>query len=462
MSKKITVLGGGPGGYTAAIRAAQRGAQVTLIEKDSLGGTCLNRGCIPTKAYVESVEQIEKLSTGLQELGLDVSMPTPDLKSMKERKDKIVAQLVGGVEGLIKKNKIELIKGEGEILSPRQVKVTLSDGSEKIIENEVLILANGSQPIKLPIPGIDLPQVINSKELLELEQLPKHLVIIGGGVIGIEFAQIFAGLGSKVTVVEMLPRILANLDEELVRRLQPVLKKKGIEILTGTKVTEITSQGEEVQVKVSGKKEDTLVCDKVLVATGRQPNFFGVPVEKLGLEMDGKFIKVDGKMATNIENVYAIGDLVPSPMLAHVASYEAEIAVKAIFGEQVEADYTAVPACVYTHPELAGVGLTENQAKEQGLKYKVGKFPFTANGRALTQGANYGMAKIIAEEETGKILGAHILGPQASELIHELTLATRWGLTVDKVAETIHAHPTLAESVLEAAHAVFGKAVHFG
>lgn len=444
--KRITVLGGGPGGYTAAIRGAQHGAQVTLIEENSVGGTCLNWGCIPTKAYIESVHAQSK-----------------DLKKVKERKNKIVAQLVNGIMSLLENNKVELIKARGKVISPREVEVQFSDGSKRIIENECLILATGSKPANLPVSGIDSPQVLDNKSILELEEIPNNLVVIGGGVIGLEFAQIFTGLGSKVVILEMLPKILTNLDDELVRRFQPVLKKQGIEIITNTKVTKlIQGDNNNLEVHISGKKDDVLIADKVLVAAGRQPNYQGIEYERLGLEMEGKFIKVDSYLKTNLPGVYAIGDLTASPMLAHVASYEAEVAIKSIFGEKIQANYTAVPACVYTSPELAGVGIDENQAKEKGINYKVGKFPFTANGRALTQDAAYGMVKIIAKEDTGKILGAHILGPNASELIHELTLAVRWGLTVEQVAETIHAHPTLSEAVLEAAHGVFGKAVHFG
>lgn len=443
MTKRITVLGGGPGGYTAAIRGAQHGAQVTIIEHTSVGGTCLNRGCIPTKAYVESVHHGEK-----------------DLKLIKEHKNEIVDQLVKGVQTLLEKNKVEIINGHGRVISPREVEIELADGSKKIVENDALILATGSKTFQLPLPGMDSKRVLDSTDILNLEEVPQSLAVIGGGVIGMEFAQIFANLGTQVTIIEMLPKILANLDDELVRRLQPVLKKEGIQILTGTKVTSITEKENGIEISVSGKKNDVISADYVLASAGRVPCLDGIDAEKLGLEMEKRFIKVDGGMRTNLPEVYAIGDLTRSPMLAHVASYEGEIAVQAVFGGEKSADYQAVPACVYTHPELAGVGISENEAKEQGLEYKVGKFSFSANGRALTQGANYGMVKIIGDAQTGKILGAHILGPSASELIHELTLAVRWGLTVEQVAETIHAHPTLAEAVLEAAHGVFGKPVH--
>jgi len=410
MPKKITVLGGGPGGYTAGIRGAQKGAQVTLIEQNSLGGTCLNWGCIPTKAYIESIEALEK-----------ADLSSLQLKSIKKRKDTIVGQLVKGVRTLLEKNKVELVNGRGRVISPREVEVILPDGTNRLIENDALVLATGSESVILPIPGMDLPQVVGSKKLLELEQIPAHLVIIGGGVIGLEFAQVFAGLGSKVTVVEMLPKILATFDNELVCRLQPVLKRKGIQFLTKTKITHITAANNGVQVHISGNKADSLSADTVLIATGRQPHLQGINTGDLGLSMEGKFIKVDNKMATNLPNVYAIGDIVPTPMLAHIASYEAEIAIKSIFEENAEADYQAVPTCVYT----------------------------------------YGMVKIIAQKDTGVILGAQILGPQASELIHQLTLAVRWRLTAEQLAETIHAHPTLSESILEASHSVFGKPVHF-
>ena len=444
MTKKITILGGGPGGYVAAIKASQNGGEVTLIEKSSLGGTCLNWGCIPTKAYVEKAENIS----------------TDSLKSIKEYKDQVVEQLVKGVETLVNKNKIKLIRGTGKVISPRKVEVTTQE-EQIFIENDYLILATGSKASKLPIPGLDLPQVIDNQGILELEEKPENLVIIGGGVIGIEFAQIFARLGSKVTIVEFLPRILAGFDDELVRRLQPVLRKEGIEILTGSKVTQVNALEKGLEVHIEGKKNQVLPADQVLVAAGRQPNFEGIAVEELGLELEGRFIKVNEKMLTNLPQVYAIGDIVPSPMLAHVASYEGEVAVKDIFTGQGEANYTAVPSSLYTHPELASVGITEAQAKEQGLKYKVGKFPFSANGRALTKGEAYGMVKILADEETGKVLGAHILGPQASELIQTLTLAIRWGLTVEQITETIHGHPTLSEAIMESANSVFGKAIHF-
>jgi dihydrolipoamide dehydrogenase len=443
MMKRITVLGGGPGGYTAAIRGAQQGAQVTIIEQDSFGGTCLNRGCIPTKAYIESVHHGEK-----------------DIKAIKERKNGIVSQLVKGVETLLEKNKVEIIKGRGRVISPREVEVELADGTKKIVENDALILATGSKTFKLPLPGLESKRVLDSTDILELEEVPQSLAIIGGGVIGMEFAQVFAQLGTKVTIIEMLPRILANLDEELVRRIQPVLKKEGIDILTGTKVTGIVEKENSLEVAVSGKKETVINAQYVLAAAGRIPNLEGINVEELGLEMERRFIKVDHAMRTNLPEVYAIGDLTSSPMLAHIASYEAEIVIQTVFGGEKTSDYRAVPAVVYTHPELAGVGITENEAKEKELDYKVGKFSFTANGRALTMGANYGMVKIIADGQTGRVLGAHILGPNASELIHELALAVRWGLTAEQVADTIHAHPTLAEAILEASHGVFGKPVH--
>lgn len=443
MTKKITVLGGGPGGYTAAIRGAQKGAQVTIIEHTSFGGTCLNRGCIPTKAYIESVHNGEK-----------------DLQAIKERKDSIVSQLVKGVETLLAKNKVEIINGRGRVISPREVEVELTDGTKKIVENDVLILATGSKTFQLPLPGMESERVLDSTDILEMEEVPDSLAIIGGGVIGMEFAQVFSKLGTKVTIIEMLPKILANLEEELVRRIQPVLKKEGITILTGTQVTGIVEKENLVEISVSGKKEEVINAQYVLAAAGRVPNLDGIDAESLGLELERRFIRVDNAMKTNLPEVYAIGDLTRSPMLAHVASYEAEIAIQAIFGGNNTAHYGAVPAVVYTHPELTGVGVTENEAKEKGLNYKVGKFSFSANGRALTMGANYGMVKLIADGQTGKLLGAHILGPNASELIHELALAVRWGLTVEQVAETIHAHPTLSEAILEAAHGVFGKPVH--
>jgi dihydrolipoamide dehydrogenase len=457
---RITVLGAGPAGYAAALRAVQKGAKVTLIEKERLGGTCLNWGCIPTKAWVESAHRWRAIQEAA-DFGLECTAHRPNLQAIVARKNQVVETLVGGIQQLMAKQKVHVLRGRGTVVNPRLVSVQLADGSREEVENDYLILATGSVPASLPIPGLDLPGVLTSKEALDLTELPSSLVVIGGGVIGLEFANVFQALGSKVTVVELLPRILPGVDGEIVRRLMPILKKNGLEIRVSTKLLEIKKQDDQLALILEGSKGvETLTAEKVLVATGRIPSLCGVEAPALGLELDGRFVKVNAYLETNLPGVYAIGDIVKSPMLAHVATAEAETAVENIFGEKDAMDYSAVPAAVYISPEVASVGLTEEEAKEQGLAYKVGKFPFTANGRALTLGEAQGVVKIIAGED-GRILGAHLLGPQASELVTELTLALRWGMTAEQISHTIHAHPSLAEAVLESAHSVFGKALHF-
>lgn len=457
---RITVLGAGPAGYAAALRAAQRGAKVTLVEKERLGGTCLNWGCIPTKAWVESAHRWRAIQEAA-DFGLECTAHRPNLQAIVARKNQVVETLVGGIQQLMAKQKVHVLRGQGTVVNPRLVSVQLADGSWEEVENDCLILATGSVPASLPVPGLDLPGVLTSKEALDLTEIPSSLVVIGGGVIGLEFANVFQALGSKVTVVELLPRILPGVDGEIVRRLLPVLKKSGLEIRVSTKLLEIQKQDDQLALVLEGSKGvERVTAEKVLVATGRIPSLCGVDVQALGLQMDGRFVKVNSYLETSLPGVYAAGDIVKSPMLAHVATAEAETAVENIFGAKQVMDYTAVPAAVYISPEVAYVGLTEEEAKEQGLAYKVGKFPFAANGRAMTLGEAQGVVKIIANEE-GRILGAHLLGPQASELVAELTLALRWGVTAEKISHTIHAHPSLAEAVLESAQSVLGKALHF-
>ncbi|MCR4443327.1 MAG: dihydrolipoyl dehydrogenase [Peptococcaceae bacterium] len=457
---RVTVLGAGPAGYASALRAAQKGAKVTLIEKERIGGTCLNRGCIPTKVWVESARRWSTIQESAN-FGLEYMVHRPNIQAIVTRKNQVVETLVGGIQQLMAIHKVHVLRGLGTVVNPRLVSVQLEDGSREEIENDYLILATGSEPASLAIQGLDLPGVLTSKEALDLTNIPASFVVIGGGVIGLEFANIFRVLGSKVTVVEILPRILPGVDGEIVRRLMPILKKNGIDIKVSTKLLEIKKKDDHLVVTLEGSKGvETLTTENVLVATGRIPSLCGVEAQTLGLELDGRFVKVNEYMETNLPRVYAIGDMVKSPMLAHVATAEAETAVENIFGAKRAMNYSAVPAAVFISPEVAYVGLTEEEAKEQGLAYKVGKFPFTASGRALTLGEAQGVVKIITSED-GRIIGAHILGPQASELISELTLALRWGLTVGQVSHTIHVHPSLAEAVLESAHSVFGKSLHF-
>lgn len=455
---QIGILGGGPGGYVCALRAAQLGMSVVLIEGERIGGTCLNRGCIPTKALVKSAELWREIKHA-EEFGLFVGESKVDFGKVMQRKDKTVDTLVGGVEQLMKAAKIRVVQGWGEFKEPGYLEAVTESGTEKF-EVENVILANGSVPARIPIPGATLPGVITSDEILSENVLPERLVVIGGGVIGMEFASIYHEFGSKVTVVEMLPTILPNIDEEIPKRLTPLAKRAGLEIMTKTAVKEIRQDGDALLVVVEdakGMKE--IPADRVLVSTGRKPNLRGIDVEGLGLQTERGAVVVNAQMQTNLPNVYAIGDIHGGMMLAHVASAEGIVAAEHIAGHSVAMSYKAVPSAIFTHPEIAAVGQTEQELKAGGVAYRVSKFPFSANGKALALGETAGLVKILANEE-GQILGASIMGPQASSLIPELVLAIEKGLTGEDLAYTIHAHPTLPEAVMEAAHGISGKPLH--
>lgn len=456
----LVVIGGGPGGYVAAIRAAQLGQTVALVEKEQLGGTCLNRGCIPTKALVKAANLWREINS-CQEFGFSVSAPKLDMAAVQTRKNQVVAALRSGVETLMKGNKIKVYHGRAEVAEAGRVRVQPDTGEAVVLEARNLILAHGSAPARVPIPGADLPGVITSDEALDLDSVPGRMVIIGGGVIGIEFAGIFASFGTEITVVEILPAILPMVDEEISRRLTPLLKKAGIAVRTRTRVEAIQQKGDGLAVEIEGAAgKEVLAADLVLLATGRVPVTDGIDIEALGLRMNGRAVAVDERMRTSVPGIYAIGDLVGGAMLAHVASAEGIVAAENCAGLEATMDYRVVPSCIFCEPEVASVGLTEKEAREQGIDVKVSKFPFSANGKALTLGAPNGIVKLIGDAQTGLVLGGHIMGPHATDLIAEVALAIKARVTAADIAHTIHAHPTLAETVAEAAHGLVGKPLH--
>ncbi len=456
-TKKIIIIGGGIGGYVAAIRAAQLHAHVVLIEKDSLGGTCLNRGCIPTKALLQSTAALS-LARKASTFGVYIDGVSLDFPSAMSWKDATVKRLVSGVDSLMRKNKIEVVKGTGTLVDSKTVRI-VENGEE--IKGDNLIIATGSKPSKLPIEGIDESVVMTSDDALTMEQLPQSLLIIGGGVIGLEFAQIFHEMGTKVTVVEMMPHILPNEDVEIAGILEQVLEEQGIEIFTGATVTGIakTKQKKVSFSSANGNEERTV--EKVLVAVGRIPNTDDLGIEKLGIEVDKDRILVDERMETSIPGIYAIGDVLGRIMLAHVASEEGKCAVENIMGLDCSVNYKAIPRCVYTLPAVAAVGLTEAEAREKHSDVKTGKFPFLANGRALTLNESRGLVKFVVDAEYGEILGVHIVSLEASELIAEAVFAIQAEATHEDIASCVHAHPTLSEAIMEAALAVEGRSINF-
>jgi len=458
----ITIIGGGPGGYVTAIQAAQNGAKVVLLEKDTIGGTCLNRGCIPTKALVHSAK-VFKTMLQAEEYGCRADNIVVDMEKVIMRKDKIVNQLVQGILYLFKKHKIKLISGRGELKDNNTVCMK-KDSEEKLINSRKIIIATGSKPAELPIPGLNLPGVINSREALDMTELPEKLLIIGAGVIGMEFAFIFNNLGVDVTVLESLDNILVNCDKDIMRRISRIAVKSGITLHTSSRVEEISkSENNHCVIVFDSKgKKKTLTVDKVLVAVGRVPYLEGLGIEKIGIQLneDGRGIRVNDKMQTNIPNIYAIGDVTNKVQLAHVASHQGLIAVKNALGGVQEMDYGVIPNAIFTDPEIAEVGISEEEAYEMALDIEVSKFPFSANGKALTMGESEGFTKLISEKKSRKIIGGSIIGVNATDLIAEVALAIKNGLTVESITETIHAHPTTSEVIYEAALGLSGGAIH--
>ena len=459
----LVVIGAGPGGYVAAIRAGQLGLKTLLVEKGpTLGGTCLNVGCIPSKALLESSEAYARACDGLAALGVRVGAVTVDLATMLARKQRIVTELTDGIRQLMKKNKVKVVQGRGELDGPNKVRVHAEAGVETVTAANVL-LATGSVPVQLPFLPFDGERVVSSTEALAFERVPRHLVVVGGGAIGLELGSVWRRLGAEVTVVEMLPQIVPFADRMLAKTLERALKKQGLEILTQHRVTGARAEGDDLHVSVVDGKgaERVLIADKVLVAVGRKPYSEGLGLASVGLAPDEKGrVPIDAHFRTAAEGVWAIGDLVVGPMLAHKAEEEGIAAVERIAGRPGHVDAGVIPNVVYTEPELAQVGLTEDEALAKGLKVKVGKFFYKANGRAKSLDADEGLVKVVADGDTDRLLGVQILGARASELIAEATLALSLKASAEDVALTCHAHPTLAEMMKEAALAVDGRAIH--
>jgi len=450
----VLVIGGGPGGYVAALRAAQLGAATAIVEKDRMGGTCLVRGCIPTKALLQSTE-LYSLAKGGEPFGLVTGDLGFNWAAAQKRKTAVVDQLVKGVEGLLKAGGVTSFKGTARLSGGGKVAI-----GDQTVDAKDIVIATGSAVSRIPLKGAEL--TIDSDRILELKEVPQRLAVIGGGVVGMEFAAMFAALGSKVTVLEMLPQVLPMVDADLVRTYLKHLDGLGAVVQTEAKVSEVAKNNGALQVRFSAGGEGGAVdADQVLLAVGRSPYTDGLGVEAAGVKLERGRVVVDQHLHTDGEGVWAIGDVIGGIMLAHVASYEGVCAVENIAGHSKRTpDYHAVPNCVYTEPEIAHVGVGEKEAKDKGLDVRIGRFPFAASGRALTLGQTEGFVKVIADAQSGKLLGAHIVGPRATDLIAEATLAIQNGLTVEQLDLTIHAHPTLPESLLEAALAAQGRAIH--
>jgi len=461
----LVVIGGGPGGYVAAIRAAQLGMTVACVEqRETLGGTCLNVGCIPSKALLYSSEKFAETRHDLASHGIGTGKVTLDLKTMLARKDKVVADLTGGIAFLLKKNKIDLVAGRGAIAGPGAVRVTPEKGKPRTLKAKHILIATGSDSMPLPGVEVDEKRIVTSTGALSLAKVPKHLVVVGAGYIGLEMASVWGRLGAEITCVEFLDRITPGMDGEVAKHFQRILKKQGMKFRLSTKVTgaKTTRAGVTLSLEpAAGGKTETLKCDIVLVAIGRRPYTDGLGLEAAGVATDARgFITIDAKFATTAAGIYAIGDCVPGPMLAHKAEDEGVVCAEILAGQSGHINYDAIPGIVYTWPEVAAVGKTEEALKEAGIAYNVGKFPFTANSRARANNLTDGFVKILADAETDAVLGAHIIGADAGNLIHEIVAVIEFGGAAEDIARICHGHPTLNEAVKEAALAVDGRPIH--
>lgn len=459
MKNKIVIIGGGPGGYVAAIRAAQLGSEVHLIEVDKLGGTCLNVGCIPTKALLHTAELYQEVLKG-KKIGLDTDGVRVNWPVLLKHKEKVVNRLVQGTHGLLKANKVTVHKGYAMFEDRNTVRIEA--GATKKISADKIILGTGSVPVQLRFPGADLPGVIDSTKALSLSEIPSSLIIIGGGVIGTEFAALYSSLGTKVTVVEMLPEILPPVEKQIVQIIKKELAGQGVTFLTETKMTEVEEKKEGLAVKVLGPQEEKeLRGQYVLIAVGRKPNTAKLNLEKIGIKTNKGAVVVNDHFETSVPGIYAIGDCNGLNMLAHAASAQGIAAVEHSLGYNASYNKKLIPYSIYTNPEIAGVGLTEEQAQMQGIAYEVGVFPLAANGKSVIEGCITGLVKIITNKKYNEILGVHIIGPRATDLIGEATLAITLEATVEEVIAAVHAHPTISEALKEAAQAVTGMSIHW-
>jgi len=461
----LIVIGAGPGGYVAAIRAAQLGMSVALVEKRAtLGGTCLNVGCVPSKALLQSSHLFHQVAHDAVKHGIIVPAPQLDLPAMIARKQQVVDETVGGLGLLMKKNKVTVIEGHGSLESAHRVRVASGDDVEQI-SGRFVIIATGSDAVELPFMPFDGQRIVSSTEALEFDAVPERMVVVGAGAVGLELGSVWSRLGAEVTVIEMLPVIAPFADKMSSRILQKSLKKQGMNFVMGARVTGAENDGDAVLLSYEDKKgkPQQISCDRVLVAVGRKPHTTCLGLEQVGIDLDvrGRVVIDDG-FATNVDGVYAIGDVVRGPMLAHKAEDEAVALVERLSGLPGHMDYDTIPSVVYTEPELASVGITEDQAKEQGRAIKVGRFYFKANARAKALGMDDGLVKLIADAETDRLLGAHMVGPSVSELIHECAITMAMEGCAEDIAMTCHAHPTLSEAVKEAAMAVHKRSIHGG
>ncbi|MCB9943703.1 MAG: dihydrolipoyl dehydrogenase [Geminicoccaceae bacterium] len=456
----LVVIGGGPGGYVCAIKAAQLGLKVACIEKrGTLGGTCLNVGCMPSKALLHSSHLYHEAKHGMSGHGITTGDVSFDLDAMLENKDKIVDGLTRGIEGLFKKNKVDYVKATGTILAPGKVRA-----GDQELATRAIVIATGSESTPLPGVETDEKRIVTSTGALDLDAVPGHLLVVGAGVIGLELGSVWGRLGAEVTVVEFLDHITPGMDAEVSKNLQRILKKQGMEFRLSTKVTGIDSSGDRLKVTLepaAGGEGEVVGCDTVLVAIGRRPYTEGLGLGNVGIETDRRgMIEVDDHFQTKVAGIYAIGDVIRGPMLAHKAEEEGVAVAELLAGQKPHVNYDAIPGVIYTAPEVAAVGQTEEQLKAEGISYKVGKFPFLANSRARASGLTEGFVKILADADTDRVLGCHIVGAEAGTMIAEVALAMEYGASSEDIARTCHAHPTLEESIKEAALAAFAKPIH--
>lgn len=462
----VVVIGSGPGGYVCAIKAAQLGLKTAIVEKmDTLGGTCLNVGCIPSKALLHASEMYHEAEHGLEALGVKVGKPKLDLKTMMVHKDKTVKSNVDGVQFLMKKNKIEVLHGTGTIVAVGKVDVSDEKGKVQSVEAKNIVIATGSDIGGIPGVEVDIDEkvIVSSTGAISLSKVPKKMVVVGGGVIGLEMGSVWSRLGSEVTVVEYLDNILAGMDGDIAKNFQRILKKQGFKFNLSSKVTDVKKSGKGAKVtfeSVKGGDAQTLDADVVLISTGRLPYTTGLGLEGLGVEMDRGKVKTNDHWQTNVKGIYAIGDVTEGPMLAHKAEDEGAAVAEVIAGQAGHVNYNVIPGVVYTQPEVASVGKTEEELKAAGIEYVAGKFPFSANGRARAMNHNDGYVKFLADKVTDRVLGCHIIGFGAGEMIHEVAVLMEFGGSSEDLARTCHAHPTMSEAVREAAMATSGKPIH--
>lgn len=461
----VVVIGGGPGGYVAAIKAGQLGLKVACVEmRGRLGGTCLNVGCIPSKALLNASHYYHDAQHNFKKMGIKVDGLDVDFPQMMKSKTKAVNGLTKGIEHLFKKNKVTYVVGKGQITSANEVTCALNDGGSETLTTDNIIIATGSEPSTLPGVDVDQQKIVDSTGALDLKEIPKSMVVIGGGVIGLEMGSVYSRLGAKVTVVEYLDRLIPGTDTEIAKEFMKTLKKQSFEFKMGMKVMGATTGADGVSLTLEpakGGDQQTVTADVVLVATGRRPYTDGLGLENLGVAMERGMVVTDDHFKTNVPGVYAIGDAIKGPMLAHKAEEEGIACVEQLAGKVGHVNYDAIPGVIYTHPEVATVGKTEDELKTAGVAYKVGKFPFMANSRARTNDDAEGLVKVVSDAETDRILGMHMIGPNAGEMIAEGVIAIEYGASSEDIARTCHAHPTLSEAVKEACMATYDKAIHF-